>query len=285
MKIVVFGASGLLGSAVLAELDSAGNEVLAPSHAEMDITNEKKLSSYLTGLKPKLVINCVGFNYVDECESKAELAFKVNGEAVGNLARITSSIKALFFHISSDYIFSGEKDDEYLEEDEPKPLSVYVESKLLGEKLTQEFADKFCIIRTSWLFGLGRDNFISKIVKRWKKGESEFKIVSDQQGKPTYSLDLARVIRLAVEHSLTGIYHFCNQGKVSRYQLAKEVFEIIGERPKIIPISAEQYGAIAKRPKNSALSTKKIENALKLKIRHHQLAIKDYLEKISGEIK
>jgi len=285
MKAVLFGASGLLGCAVLAELNSAGYEVLSPSHAEMDITDEKKLSSYLAGIKPEVAINCAGFNYVDECESKPELAFKVNGEAVGNLARITNSIKALFFHISSDYIFSGEKDDEYLEQDEPKPLSVYGESKLLGEKLAQKFADKFCILRTSWLFGPARDNFISKIVKRWKKGETEFKIVSDQQGKPTYSLDLARVIRLAVEQNLTGIYHFCNQGKISRYQLAKEVFEIIGEKPRIIPISAEQYGAIAKRPKNSALCTEKIETALKLTIRHHQLAIKDYLEKISGEIK
>jgi len=280
-KILLLGGTGLLGSALSAELKSSGHQLLAPSHSELDILNYDRVIECAGSFRSDTIINCAGFNQVDECESKPDPAFQANALAAGNLAQAGKEVGAKIFQISSDYIFSGEKKAEYLEDDEPDPLSIYGKSKLEGEALVKKFAGEFCVIRASWLFGPGGENFISKILQKWKAGAGELKVVSDQRGRPTYSPDLAAAVRLSVERNLHGIYHFCNQGAVSWLELASEVFEIIGTGPELIPVSAEAYGLPAKRPKNSALSTDKIERALSLRIRHHREALKDYLQKIN----
>ncbi len=287
-RILVLGGTGLLGSALVPELKSAGHAVLAPTHAELDMLNCDRVlgcaSSFLLRqgyggqVRNDAIINCAGYNRVDDCERNPGLAFQLNAEAAGNLARAAKELGATLFHLSSDYVFSGEKEGEYVEDDAPGPLSVYGRSKLEGEKLAREFGPELCIVRASWLFGPGGENFISKILAKWKSGATELRVVSDERGRPTYSLDLAQALRLAVERKLTGIYHFCDQGAVSWLELAREVFEILGSGPKLVPISAKAYGLPARRPKNSALATGKIERALALELRHHREALKEYLE-------
>ncbi len=279
-RILLLGGAGLLGSALKDELSAGGHLLLAPAHSELEIADYDKILLCAREFSPDTIVNCAGFNQVDECERRKELAFQANAFGAGNLARIAAEIGAAIFQVSSDYIFKGDKKGEYREEDLPDPLNLYGKSKLLGESAVRENAREFCVIRASWLFGPGGPNFISKILTKWKAGAQELKVVSDEKGKPTYSLDLANAIRLSVERNLRGIYHFCNQGTVSWMELAQEVFEIIGKGPKLIPVSAEAYRLPAQRPKNSALSSKKIEAALGLTIRPHLEALKDYLEKM-----
>lgn len=278
-KILLFGGTGLLGSALKSELESAGYDIIAPLHQKLDILNYELVIKCIKDFDREVIINCAGYNEVDECEKKQELAFKANAEGPFNLAKVAKETNTVLFHISTDYIFSGDKKGEYMEDDQPTPLNFYAKTKLDGEILVQKNAPEFCIIRTSWLFGPARKNFITKILKKWNEGATELKVVSDEFGKPTYTLDLARAIRLAIEGELRGIYHFSNYGIVSWFEFAKEIFEILGKGPEILPVSAEEYGLPAKRPKNSALSTKKIEQALNLKIRHHYDALKEYLKK------
>ena len=279
MKILVLGGSGLLGSALGVELERTGHQLLAPSHSHLDITEQEKVFDYVRQAQPEIIINCAGFTRVDDCESHQKLAFEINAKGAGNLAEASRQVGALMVQISTDYIFNGEKPGEYTEKDEPAPLSIYGKSKLEGEILVKEQAEHWLIIRTSWLFGEGGKNFISKILSRWREGAEQLKVVADEKGKPTYARDLARVIKASIEKGLRGIYHFANQGVVSWYQLAEEVFKLIKETARLVPVRAEEYGLPARRPKNSALSTEKIQKALGIKIRHHQLAVKEYLEK------
>ena len=276
-KIIIFGASGMLGSALVPELKSHGHSVMAPDFPGLDIRDAQKILEYVKAHGPDAIVNAAGFTQVDRCETEKELAFELNGQALKNIAEAANRSGCVVFHISSDYIFSGSKPGEYLEDDAPGPLSIYGKSKLLGEENVKNRANNFCIIRTSWLFGPGGDNFVTKLLKKSREFEGELKVVSDERGRPTFSRDLAQIIRLAVEKELRGIYHFCNQGVVSWFEYAGEIFEILGEGRKLVPVSAREYGLPAQRPKNSALSTRKIEKDLGLEIRHHREALLEYM--------
>jgi len=276
-NILIFGASGILGSALVSELNAASHSVSAPPHSEVDITDLERISAAAKKVKPDVIVNAAGFTAVDRCEKKQKLAFKVNAEAAGILARAAKEAQAVIFQISTDYIFPGDKQGEYLETDAPGPLNIYGKSKLFGEDLVRKESNRYCIIRASWLFGPGNENFITKIIKKSRESNNKLKVVLDEIGRPTYSRDLAYVIRLALERELVGIYHFCNKGAVSWFEYAAELFKLMGKSPKLVPVSAEDYGLPAKRPKNSTLSTEKIEKALGLSIRHHQEAVRDYL--------
>jgi len=276
-KIIVFGASGMLGSALDSELKTHGHTVIAPDFPGIDIRDAQKIADYVKANHPDAIVNCAGFTQVDRCETEQELAFELNGRALENIAESANRAGCVVFHISSDYIFSGSKPGEYLEEDSPGPLSVYGKSKLLGEENVKNGAKRFCIIRTSWLFGPGGENFVTKLLKKSREFEGELKVVSDERGRPTYSRDLAQIIRLALEKELRGIYHFCNRGVVSWFEYAGEIFEIMGEHRKLVPVSAREYGLLAQRPGNSALGTRKIEKDLGLKIRHHREALTEYI--------
>jgi len=276
-RILVLGGSGMLGSAVLAELRAAAMEILAPPETELDITDFARLAQCAKNFQPHAIVNCAGFTRVDECETRRELCFKVNGEAPGNISRAAKMTGATVLQISSDYIFKGDKSGEYLEIDAPGPLNFYGKSKLFGEELVRRESGKYCIIRTSWLFGAGGENFVTRVLKKAGEGAKQLKVVADERGRPTFTKDLARALRLALEKELIGIYHFCNKGTVSWLEYAREIFEIRGQGPQLLPVTAEQYGLPAKRPKNSALATAKLEKSLGLNIRRHREALAEYM--------
>jgi len=283
-RILIFGGTGVLGSALAAEMKSAGMEVYAPPEAQLDITEAGKAEGFAKKIRPQAVVNCAAFTRVDDCEKEHELAYRVNAEAAGKVAAAARETGAAIFQVSTDYVFMGDKDGEYLESDAAGPLNFYGKSKLFGEELVRKESSRHCIIRTSWLFGLGGDSFVAKVIKKSKNGATQLKVVCDERGRPTYSKDLARAIRLAVEKELRGVYHFCNKGAVSWLEFAGEIFDILRVKQDLFPITAEQYALPARRPKNSALCTDKIEKALGIEIRHHRVALEEYLREL-GQVK
>jgi dTDP-4-dehydrorhamnose reductase len=211
---------------------------------------------------------------VDDCEKNRDLAMKVNGEGPGNLAKICNQLGVILVHYSTDYIFNGQKTDGYDEDYyQVEPLSVYGESKALGEKLIKENCNKYYIVRTAWLYGKNGKNFVDTMVKEGQE-KDEVRIVNDQYGSPTYAKDLAgqtKEILLNLK-PVFGIYHATNSGSCTWYEFTKEIFKLKDIKTKIIPCTTDEFPRPAKRPKYSILLNTKLPP-----MRPWQEALKDYL--------
>jgi dTDP-4-dehydrorhamnose reductase len=263
IKTLIIGAGGMLGT----ELCKAFPDAITLSHSALDITDEYRVRLTIEGIKPDVVINAAAYTNVDGCEDNKELAFDINGRALEYIARSCSSEGAILVHYSTDYVFDGSK-KEYFESDKTNPINVYGQSKLIGEKNIIENMKDYRIIRTSWLFGLQGKNFVETMLSLSKEMDT-VKVVTDQFGKPTYAVDLARktgeIIKLP-----PGIYHITNEGTCSWYEFAKA---IIGN---VTPCSTDEFPRKAKRPKYSILVNTKTEP-----MRHWKEALKAYLEERS----
>ncbi|MEN2983914.1 MAG: dTDP-4-dehydrorhamnose reductase [Dictyoglomaceae bacterium] len=277
MKIVILGASGQLGKEFENYLRGK-EEIYALTHAQLDILDFKKLSESLNKIKPDCVINCSAYTKVDMAEDEIEECFKVNTIGAKNVSYASYKINAKVIYFSTDYIFDGNKDSPYTEFDEPNPLSFYGKSKLLGEEYTKIYNPNHLILRISWLYGINGRNFVKTIIQKGIK-ERELKIVDDQVGSPTYTLDVVRQTLKLIEEDKVGIYHSSNQGEISWYKFAKKIFEILNiDKINILPIKTEDYPAKAKRPKYSALENYllKLEN-LNI-MRDWERALTDFLD-------
>lgn len=273
MKILLLGKSGLLGQALYKTL-SGFYEIYAPDHKKCDITDPKMLEKQVANANPDIIINGTGYTAVDDSETHKEEAFKLNSSAVKNLALISASKNIPLMHFSTDYVFDGEKSDGYTETDSPSPVSVYGASKAEGEKELMKNADKFWLIRTAWLYGPGGKNFVDTIINFARKNEGKpLKIVNDQIGNPTLSLDLAQAVLALLKGKSYGIYHIVNGGVCSWYEFAQEIFKILGIPQKIIPISSSELNRPAKRPKYSILKSSKVPE-----LRHWKEALSSYLK-------
>lgn len=245
---------------------------------ELDITNERGVSSLFRNLKPDVVINAAAYTDVDGCETNREIAKKINGDAPGYLAKASRDAGAVFVHYSTDYVFSGQKKAGYSEEDEPgPPINFYGESKLMGENVVKEIGGDHYLVRTSWLFGLKGKNFVETIL-RLAQGKEKLRVVNDQHGKPTFSLDLAKKTRELVEsREKFGIYHITNELITTWYDFAKEILKRRdGERgPSFAGISScasSEFPRPAKRPRYSILLNTKLSP-----MRIWQEALQEYL--------
>ncbi|MFC1600232.1 dTDP-4-dehydrorhamnose reductase [Patescibacteria group bacterium] len=277
MKVLLIGKNGLLGSEIDSICKNSGFfEYLSTSKEDLDITDENAVKQILNDYKPNLVVNAAAFTYVDECEMKKEFVMNINGKANGNLAKICNDIGAYLAYFSTDYVFDGTKKEGYTEYDETHPINTYGESKLLGETLIQENTDKFFIIRTSWLFGMHGNNFVKTMLNLAKKGEP-IKVVDDQIGKPTYSVDLANAIYNNVQMGYpSGIYHLVNENATTWYDFAKKVFDLADlSNVDLRSIKSDELSRPAKRPKVSTLQNTKLPH-----LRSHEDALKDYLNLI-----
>jgi len=223
---------------------------------ELDITDEKGCSALLRHLKPDVVINAAAYTDVDGCETNKDLAMKVNGEAPGHLAKAAKDVGAVFIHYSTDYVFDGNKAEGYREDDEPgSPLNFYGESKLAGEEAVRKAGGDYYLIRASWLFGVNGKNFIEMMIKLAQEQE-KLRVVNDQHGKPTFSLDLARKTREFVEGKKDfGVYHITNEPQTTWYDFARE---ILGEGARISPCTSDEFPRPAKRPTYSILLNTKL---------------------------
>ncbi len=260
MKIVVTGANGLLGRQVARACVACGDEVMktdvSPDQTVVDITDIDSISGMLTSIKPHWLINCAAYTDVDGCEEHEESAFSLNAQGPQLLAQACEHHGTKLLHISSDYVFDGEKSEPYTEEDAPNPINVYGRSKLAGEEGVVQSMQDYIIIRPQWLFGPHGKNFVSTILEIAGQRDS-INVVNDQWGSPTYSKDLAKALRRLIDHDARGIYHVCNRGRATWYDLAKKAIEFMELDTKVVPVGTSEFPRPAPRPKNSTLSTRK----------------------------
>ena len=294
MKVLVTGATGKLGCELCKDFSAEGavaglargnRETKLCRASEMltaDITDRDRVIRIVRDFKPGIVINSAAIADVDFCELNPEQAFAVNAEGAKNVADAAAAAGALLIHISTDYVFDGEKGSAYTEEDRPNPVSVYGDSKLAAEDYIRSSSGRYIIIRSSWMFGGCGKNFVDFVVDAAKKGE-KIKAVYEKSGSPTYTVDLAKAVfdlakKLKEEKTPSGIYNITNAGVCSRYELAKEILDLCKLKAEVIAITAKEAGGPAARPKLSALDNTRIGKALGYKLRHYREACKDYLE-------
>ena len=252
-RVLIAGGQGLLARTLRSRLSASGWRVLAPSHTELDITDEGEVLRVVDGFKPEIVINCASTGDVDRCEREPDWAFAVNELGPRLLARACAKTGAEMFHTSTDYVFDGSKQGLYTQEDEPRPQSVYGKSKLAGEIAVGEEAERSYIIRTSWLFGVGGKNFGSRVFE-YARANARLKGVTDQTSIPTYAPDLARRMEEIIVLGAHGLYHGTNSGVGTWYEFAKLALELAGLGDvQIEPVTRVDLKQQAPRPANSAM--------------------------------
>ncbi len=273
MKVLILGAKGSLGQA-MAEVYSA-HEVSAWDRAELDITDEDAVTERIGQLKPELIINCAAYNAVDQAEEERMIADQVNGYAVGFIAKAASSVGAVMVHYSTGQVFDGSNQDGYNEDDEPRPVNQYGESKQLGEIELQENTENFYLIRTCWLYGkpaAGKKSFTDLMLEIAKRGEP-INAVKNEFGNPTYVVDLAQATAALIQQKKPfGIYHLINSGQASRYDWAKEIFAIKNLEAELNPVDSSFFERKAKRPKYEVLNNTKY-----IELRPWTEALREYL--------
>lgn len=287
-KILVTGANGQLGNEIRRLCRNfPGLEFIFTDVDMLDITNPDAVSVFMEASKPAIVVNCAAYTNVDGAEVNVKNVRKINSLAPQVLAAACAMQDAFLIHISTDYVFDGESNEPYNEEDETNPISVYGNSKLEGEEKIKTVFDNYLIIRTSWMYSEFGHNFVRSIIALAKERET-LEIVNDQIGSPTYARDLANCIIDIIIKSilnpkayLPGIYHYCNQGNCSWYEFATEILNIAGIKScKLIPVTTEQYPAVAKRPKYSVLDTTKVRESFGIGIPNWRDSLRECLTSI-----
>ena len=277
MKILIAGSEGMLGSDLVQELGRA-HQVLGLGRRQLDITNPGECSERIAQFRPDVTVNAAGMTDVDGCETRQEEAFRINGQGPGNLAAAAARAGSMLVHYSTDYVFDGAKPEPYREEDAPNPLSVYGKSKLRGDEMVRDLCPEHLILRTSWVFGKNGSNFIRTIAAAAREGRG-LRVVHDQRGCPSYSLDLAIHTRMMLEAGCRGAYHLTNRGSCTWFELAVHIVRWLGlQEASVTPVSTEEYHRVAPRPANSVLANARLEREGIPLMRPWQEAAQDYMD-------
>lgn len=258
MKVLITGAAGQLGRALVQELAHRDWEVVATDLAEMNITDWDPVWRTLSAHRPQVVINAAAATRVDDLEADPDLAFKVNALGPRHLAVACRRLGLKLVHISTDYVFDGAKTGPYVEWDETRPQSVYGWSKWLGEKKVREQCPDHFLVRTAWLYGLPGPNFITAILGRARQGLA-LKVVDDQRGTPTSALALAPQLLALAETEAFGTYHATCQGEATWYGFARLILERAGLKAEVRPCKTEEFPRPARRPVNSVLENRLLQ--------------------------
>jgi dTDP-4-dehydrorhamnose reductase len=289
--ILLTGANGQLGRDFQKFFSEKGIRYLATdytavNHCEaLNITNPAEVELFLEGKSIDIIINCAAYNDVDRAESEVEKAQLLNCLAPKSLAEIARQKGIVFVTYSTDFVFDGCKGVPYTEDDEVKPLSAYGKSKAQGERAVFAVHDRALVIRTSWVFGIGNNNF-NKAVLRWSKTNRELRIVDDQVSVPTYSLDLAEFSWELIRSGRYGLFHLSNTGQASKYDQARCVLERTGWQGSLIRAKTAEFNLPAKRPLYSKLDSSKAERLIGRKMPEWTDAIERFLAEMkeAGEI-
>ncbi|HTT17824.1 MAG TPA: dTDP-4-dehydrorhamnose reductase [Candidatus Sulfotelmatobacter sp.] len=264
MKVVVIGANGQLGNDVIRSFANNGDEVLGLTHAEIELSTPHSAADCLRSQSPDLVVNTAAMHHVENCELQPDKAYAVNALGSRNLALVTRELNATLMHVSTDYVFDGAKGKPYLEEDAPRPLNVYGNTKLSGEYFVSTVNPKHFILRTSALFGehpcraKGGQNFID-LMLRLAKERRRVRVVDSEFVSPTSTRELAQQMVVLSKTSSYGLYHATAQGSCSWYEFAKEIFSAAGITVQLEVASATEFPAKVPRPSYSVLENRRLK--------------------------
>ena len=282
-KIIVTGCNGQLGKAVNEYYKGSNEYALVNTDvAELDITNIEAVMKFVGDVKPYAIINCAAHTNVNACETQEDLAFKINAIGPRNLAIASKEFGAKLIHISTDYVFAGDNDHPYREYDEVAPQSAYGRTKLQGERFVQQFADKYFIVRTAWLYGDGK-NFVKTMLGLGKTNDT-VRVVGDQVGSPTSAKELAKAIGVLVPSDNYGIFHGTCEGVCSWADFTEEFYRLAGLTTKVEHITTDEYPTPAKRPAYSVLDNYMFSSTTDFKFADWKDAIKEYMESGLAEV-
>jgi len=258
-RIAVLGGRGMLGSDLVQTCRQQGFDPIVLDLPEFDITNADHLQQAISDAD--IIVNCAAYTNVDGAESQAELAYKVNAEAAGRLGDMARDAGKWVLHISTDFVFDGRSDRPYVETDEPNPINTYGKTKLAGEQLLARSGCEHCIVRVEWTYGSAGNNFVTKLIQR-AKSQDTLKVVDDQTGSPTATIEAARAICELLRKKPEGIYHFASAGYVTRYGMAEFIFDRLSMNVNLVPCKTSDFPSPATRPLNSRFNCGKIASLL-----------------------
>ena len=283
MKILITGSNGMLGTDLVDLLKSRKSsfdpnlEFIEAPHEALDITLKDKVSEFVSTHTPDIIVNCAAFTNVDKCETEREAAFNVNALGPKYIAAAAKECGARVIHISTDFVFDGNGNRPYIEEDQTNPLSEYGRRKLEGGRNIQNYCNSFLIVRAAWLFGHNGINFAAKMLELAERNK-ELSIVTNEIGSPTYTPDLTEALWSLINQGCEGIINVSNDGSCSRYEWAEYIFETMGYTIKINQIKSSEYKRAAKVRLNSTLNCQKFTTLTGIRMRPWKEAVESYLK-------
>ena len=282
--ILVVGGNGMLGTD-LVELLGRDSSIRTASAdiGEIDVTSAASVGRCFDEIKPDAIVNCAAFTNVDACETQEPAAYAVNALGPELLAKACRTRAIRMLHISTDYVFDGDKRSPYLPDDQPAPTSAYGRTKLAGERAVAANCPNHLIVRTAWLYGAHGKNFVHTML-RLATEKPELRVVSDQVGSPTFTGDLAKLLAKLARTYATGVTHATNSGSCSWHEFAREIVRGAGLATPVVPITSAEYPTPAKRPAYSVLDCARTEQLAGVKIRHWREALADFLKKNGGVV-
>lgn len=275
MKVIVTGAGGQLGYDVVRLAAKRGWDVYGYGRDELDITNLEAVRERVAVVRPDVIIHAAAYTKVDLAEQEPDIAYQVNALGTRNIAVAAEDAGARLCYISTDYVFDGSSSVPYREYDQPNPISVYGKTKHAGERLVESLSSRYYIVRTAWVYGNGGANFVRTMLRLGAE-QSELRVVNDQIGSPTYTVDLSAFLLELVQTEKYGIYHATNTGTCSWYEFAKAIFEEAGVEVQVHPVSTAEFPRPAPRPKYSVLDHMAIRANGLSDLRHWREGLRAY---------
>jgi dTDP-4-dehydrorhamnose reductase len=275
--IAVLGGRGMLGSDLVKICREQGMNPNVYDLPEFDITDAAQIQQAVADAD--MIVNCAAYTNVDGAESQAELAYRVNAEAVGRLGAIARQAGKWVLHISTDFVFDGSGDKSYVETDLPNPINTYGKTKLAGEQLLAGSGCEYCMVRVQWTYGSAGNNFVTKLIRR-AKSQQTLKVVDDQTGSPTSTIEAAKAICELLQKKPEGIYHFASSGYVTRYGMAQFILDKLSMDVELLPCKTSDFPSPATRPLNSRFDCSKIKRLLDEPIEHWQTPLELFLRRL-----
>jgi len=292
-RLLVTGCRGQLGKDLIGSLRGE-YDVVGVDVAEFDIRDSDEVSACLKEIRPEIVLHTAAYTDVDGCEREPETAEAVNGCGTENIARGCREVGARLVYYSTDYVFDGLKQKAYLESDRPDPRTAYGRSKLAGEMAVESLLDDYVILRIAWVYGAYGKNFVRTIAGAGSRQlqsrtagttSTPLKVVDDQVGNPTWTVEIAAQTQVILANNLTGIIHGTSEGEVSWYGLAQKIFEHLDMRVAVVPCTTAEFPRPAARPQRSALENKRLKDGGLNVMRHWDAALEGFLEQEGENIR
>jgi dTDP-4-dehydrorhamnose reductase len=278
-KVLITGVNGQLGRALAEICTERGLEFEGRDIDSLDIGDAAAITEWIESSEPSVVINCAAFTAVDDCESDEHSALRVNGTAVGHLAKACNAVSARLVQISTDYVFAGDGDRPYREDDPVAPIGAYGRTKLRGEELAVD-ARHHLVVRTAWLYGHGGRNFVEAIRSQIDGGAESLKVVVDQRGSPTFCGDLAEAVLALIEADIDGVVHAVNEGETTWHGFAIAIANLLGKDVEVLGVRTEEFPRPAPRPAYSVLDTSRLSDVLGRNMPPWEDALARYLESL-----